>query len=53
LVWLHERLGINDGAGAQPAPADKPAGSADLAAQRKKQPGPASVTRDGPPGFPG
>jgi putative drug exporter of the RND superfamily len=26
LAWLHERLGINDGAGAQPAPADKPAG---------------------------
>jgi RND superfamily putative drug exporter len=41
LVWLHERLGINDGGGAQPAPADKPVGSADLAAQRKKQPGPA------------
>jgi RND superfamily putative drug exporter len=53
LVWLHERLGINDGAAGQPAPAGKPVGSAELAAQRKKQPGAASVTRDGPAGFPG
>jgi len=53
LVWLHERLGINDGAAMQPAPAGMPVGSAELAAQRKKQPGAASVTRDGPAGFPG
>jgi len=39
LVWLHERLGINDGGAGQPAPAGRPVGSVELAAQRKKQPG--------------
>jgi len=38
-VWLHERLGINDGGAGQPAPAGRPVGSVELAAQRKKQPG--------------